>query len=60
MTRYLLDSNIIINAVRLYPRDVFPSYWTSLENFVTAKTFFFHYSVQEELERRKDLSLIHI
>ncbi|MEO5305220.1 MULTISPECIES: DUF4411 family protein [Corynebacterium] len=54
MTRYLLDSNIIINAVRLYPRDVFPSYWTSLENFVTAKTFFFHYSVQEELERRKD------
>ena len=54
MTSYLIDSNIIINAVRMYPRDVFPSYWDSLEHFVTAKTFFFHDTVQEELERRQD------
>ncbi|MCG7230051.1 MULTISPECIES: DUF4411 family protein [Corynebacterium] len=54
MTRYLIDSNIVINAVRVYPRDVFPSYWESFENFVTTQTFFFHDTVQEELERRKD------
>lgn len=54
MTRYLIDSNIVINAVRSYPRDVFPSYWSSFETFVATQTFFFHDTVQEELERRQD------
>lgn len=28
---YTLDANILIGLVRLYPRDIFPAMWTSLE-----------------------------
>ncbi|WKD62424.1 hypothetical protein CGLUCO_00655 [Corynebacterium glucuronolyticum DSM 44120] len=29
---YLADSNLVINAFTYYPRDIFPSYWETLEN----------------------------
>nr|WP_245802977.1 DUF4411 family protein [Corynebacterium phocae] len=31
MTRYLLDTNIVINGFNSYPPDIFPGYWQLLE-----------------------------
>lgn len=31
MSAYTLDSNILINLVRMYPRDIFSSLWDSIE-----------------------------
>jgi hypothetical protein len=34
VTAYTLDTNILINMNRLYPRDIFPTLWGNLEDLV--------------------------
>lgn len=33
---WTLDTNILINLMRLYPRDIFPAMWTNIEDTVRA------------------------
>lgn len=51
---YTLDSNILINMERLYPRDIFPSLWASLEGLVSQGEACICEAVLRELERGDD------
>lgn len=51
---YTLDSNILINMERLYPRDIFPSLWASLEALVGQGGACICEAVLRELERGGD------
>lgn len=51
---YTLDSNILINMERLYPRDIFPSLWASIENLVDEREACICEAVLRELERGDD------
>lgn len=49
--KYTLDSNILINMERLYPRDIFISLWSSIENLVSRGEVCICEAVLAELQR---------
>lgn len=51
---YTLDSNILINMERLYPRDIFPTLWASIEGLVGQGEACICEAVLRELERGDD------
>ncbi|MGQ4544579.1 DUF4411 family protein [Dermabacteraceae bacterium P7054] len=51
---YTLDSNILINMERLYPRDIFPSLWLSLEDLAGKGEACICEAVLRELKRGDD------
>ncbi len=51
---YTLDSNILINMVRLYPRDIFSSFWDSLEACIDAGEACICEAVLREVHRGGD------
>lgn len=51
---YLADSNLVINAFTYYPRDVFPSYWGTLEDQIKTGNLLFHEKVYAEILPRND------
>lgn len=51
---YTLDSNILINMERLYPRDIFPSLWESIETLAGQGEACICEAVLRELERGGD------
>ena len=52
--KYTLDSNILINMERLYPRDIFPSLWGSIEHLVERGGACICEPVLRELKRGDD------
>lgn len=54
MTEYTLDTNILVNMNRLYPEDIFPGLWGSLEDLVKAGRICICEEVLEELKRGGD------
>ncbi|PID97588.1 MAG: hypothetical protein CSA83_02390, partial [Actinomycetales bacterium] len=52
--RYTLDTNILINMNRQYPRDIFPSIWRQLENAIDRSELCICEAVLRELERGGD------
>lgn len=51
---YTLDSNILINLQRLYPRDIFPGIWTSVEASASEGDSCICEAVHREVERGGD------
>lgn len=49
--KYTLDSNILINMERLYPRDIFISLWSSVEDLVSRGEVCICEAVLRELQR---------
>lgn len=54
MNQYTLDTNIIIDFQRHYPRDIFPSPWEALEGLVDTQRVCICNEVLEELYRGGD------
>ena len=54
MASYTLDTNILINMERLYPRDIFSGLWDSLEELIDADRACICYFVQHELSVGSD------
>lgn len=51
---HTLDTNILINMTRLYPRDIFPALWESLESLVAAGECCICQAVLTEIHRGGD------
>lgn len=51
---YLADSNLVINAFTYYPRDIFPSYWETLENQIKTGNLRFREKVYAEVLPKGD------
>lgn len=54
MTAYTLDTNILVNMQRLYPRDIFPTLWDSLEMLIDVDCACICSEVFVELKRGGD------
>lgn len=54
MKRFTVDTNILVDLQRLYPRDIFPSTWQALERLVDAGRLCICPDVLEELNRGGD------
>lgn len=55
MARYCLDTSALIEAwVRLYPQDVFPSFWDRLDRLIEAGDVLCPDEVLVELEKKDD------
>lgn len=54
VTRYTLDSNIIINLNRTYPRELFPSLWEALEDLAVKGSICVCEEVFHEIESGGD------
>ncbi len=53
--KYCLDTNVFIEPwVRLYPEDLFPSFWRKLSEFAHTELAIAPTQVLEEIERRND------
>lgn len=52
--RYTLDTNILINLQRLYPRDIFPGIWESIEASATNGDSCICEAVHREVDRGGD------
>lgn len=51
---YLLDSNILIMPERLYPMDVYPTFWKGLEPILRMEHFLSIDKVKDEIDRGQD------
>ncbi|PLC10811.1 hypothetical protein AUQ48_15920 [Kocuria flava] len=51
---YTLDSNILINLVQRYPRDIFPGIWDSIEESVAQGDSCISQAVHREVDRGGD------
>jgi len=51
---YTLDTNIVVNMHRLYPRDIFPTLWVNLEDLVDVDSACICSEVLVELRRGGD------
>lgn len=51
---FTLDTNILVNLNRLYPRDIFPALWDSIESSVAAGGSCICEAVLKEVERGGD------
>lgn len=47
--RYLVDTNVILNAFNLYPESVFPSLWDDFTNCLQNGTLLIHSRVKDEV-----------
>lgn len=54
MKRYTVDTNIIVNLNRLYPRDIFPGPWESVEALIDSDRLCMCPDVLGELNRGGD------
>lgn len=54
MSRFTVDTNILINLSRHYPRDIFPGPWNALESMIDAGRLCMCPDVLEELSRGGD------
>lgn len=52
--RYCFDTNFLIDSVRTYPEDVFPSYWEKIENLKKEDKLFSIDLVKYELDKHDD------
>lgn len=53
--KFLVDSNFWITCANaLYPQRHFPSFWAAMETYLADGTILHHWSVDEELHRKKD------
>lgn len=51
---YTLDTNILVNLNRLYPRDIFPAMWANIEASVAARSSCICEAVLSEVHRGGD------
>ncbi len=51
--KYVFDTNVFANLIRLYPRDIFPSLWAMFEN-LSKESFIVPNEVIDELNMGKD------
>lgn len=55
--KYLVDSNFWITCENeLYPRRHFPSFWVEIEKYLAGGIILHHWSVDEELKRKNDVT----
>ncbi len=56
--RYCIDSSVLINIIRGYPRDLFPTIWEKLERLIKEDKLVSHIEVYNEIKNGKDSLLV--
>jgi len=53
---YIIDTCSIIDLFRLYPSDIFPKLWESLDELIKGERLISHKFVLEEISKKSDLA----